>query len=81
LQTQMWVARNEIPGMDAQRRQESQRRTERQGSSLCEGTRHEPEASAARGRQTPRLFLRPDGRDESQVDRREDEKRPEFSHQ
>ena len=67
--------------MDAKRGQESQWRFKRQRESLCQKAGDEPEASAARGRQTPRLFLRPDGGHEVKAHQREDGKRPEFPYQ
>jgi hypothetical protein len=67
-----------IPRMDTQRRQEPQRRLERQGASLCEERRNELEATSTRGRLKARLFLRPHGRDEKEIDIRKDSERPEL---
>jgi hypothetical protein len=68
----------QVTSMDAQRRQEPQRRLERQGASLCEKTRDELETASTRRRIKARLFLRPHGGDEKEVDIRKDSERPEL---
>jgi hypothetical protein len=62
--------------MDTQRRKESKGRFKRQGPSLCEERRHEFETSSTRGRIKARLFLRPYGRDEKEIDIRKNSERP-----
>jgi hypothetical protein len=64
--------------MDAQRRQEPQRRAERQGASLREKARDELETAATRGRLKARLFLRPYEWDEKEIDIRKNSERPEL---
>jgi hypothetical protein len=64
--------------MATQRRQESEWRLKRQGPSLCEERRDELETAATRRRLKERLFLRPHGRDEKEVDIRKDSERPEL---
>jgi hypothetical protein len=68
----------QVTSMDSQRRQEPQRRLERQGASLCEKARDELETASTRGRIKARLFLRPHGGDEKEVDIRKDSERPEL---
>ena len=67
--------------MAAQRGEVREGRLERQGSGLRESARHEPQGSTARGRLTPRLFLREDVWDEEKTDEREDGQRPELADQ
>jgi hypothetical protein len=64
--------------MAAQRRQESQGWLKRQGPSLCEERRHELETASTRGRLKARLFLRPHGGDEKEIDIRKNSERPEL---
>jgi hypothetical protein len=64
--------------MDAQGRQEPQRRAERQGASLCEERRAQLETAATRRRLKARLFLRPHEWDEKEVDIRKNSERPEL---
>jgi hypothetical protein len=67
-----------IPRMAAQGREEPQRRTERQGPSLCETRRAQLETAATRGRLKARLFLRPYEWDEKEIDIRKNSERPEL---
>jgi hypothetical protein len=64
--------------MDTQGRQESQRRLERQGASLCETRRAQLETAATRGRLKARLFLCPYEWDEKEIDIRKNSERPEL---
>jgi len=67
--------------MAEERRQESQGRLERQGTSLLQqGKPGETglETSAAGRRQQARLFLRPYERDEKEANERKNRKRPQF---
>jgi len=64
--------------MDAQGRQEPKGRLKRQGPSLCEERRDELETASTRRRIKARLFLRPHGGDEKEVDIRKDSERPEL---
>jgi hypothetical protein len=64
--------------MDTQGRQESQRRLERQGASLCEARRAQPETTAARRRLKARLILRKDEWYEEKIDIRKNSERPEL---
>jgi len=64
--------------MAEERRQIGEGRIERQGPRLCEETRYESEASAARGRQTARLFLRKNEWNEKETYERKDRKRSQF---
>jgi len=64
--------------MAEKRRQEREGRIERQRSSLCQEGRHESEASTARGRQTQRLFLRKNDRNEEEIDERKDRQGSKF---
>jgi hypothetical protein len=64
--------------MDAQGRQEPQRRPERQGPSLCEERRSQLETASTRGRLKARLFLRPHEWDEKEADIRKNSERPEL---
>jgi hypothetical protein len=62
-------------------RKEPQGRLERQGASLLQRRESREawvEGSSARGRATPRLFLRPYEGHEKEVDERKDRKRSEF---
>jgi len=70
--------KNEESCMATQGRQEPQRRIERQGASLCEKRRDELETAATRRRIKERLFLRPNGGDEKEVDIRKNSERPEL---
>jgi len=67
-----------IPRMDAQGRQEPQRRLERQGASLCEARRAQLETASTRRRLTARLFLRKDEWHEKEIDIRKNSERPEL---
>jgi len=64
--------------MDTQRRKEPQGWFKRQGPSLCEKARDELETASTRRRIKARLFLRPHGGDEKEVDIRKDSERPEL---
>jgi hypothetical protein len=64
--------------MDTQGRQESQRRLERQGASLCETRRAQLETAATRGRIKARLFLCKDEWHEEKIDIRKNSERPEL---
>jgi hypothetical protein len=64
--------------MATQRRKESKWGLERQGPSFCEKRRDELETAATRRRLKERLFLRPHGRHEKEVDIRKDSERPEL---
>jgi hypothetical protein len=64
--------------MDTQGRQEPKRWLKRQGPSLCEERRNELETTSTRGRLKARLFLRPHGGDEKEIDIRKDSERPEL---
>jgi hypothetical protein len=64
--------------MDAQGREESQRRLERQRSGLREKARDELETAATRRRIKARLFLRPHDWDEKEADIRKNSERPEL---
>jgi hypothetical protein len=64
--------------MAEERRKESKGWFERQGSRLCQEGRHELEASTTRGRQQARLFLRPYGRDEKEIDERKNRQGSQF---
>jgi hypothetical protein len=64
--------------MATQRRQESEWGLKRQGPSLCEERRSQLETTSTRGRIKARLFLRPHGRDEKEIDIRKDSERPEL---
>ena len=69
--------------MATQRGEVREGRLERQGPGLLQqGKPREAgaEAPSTRGRQTPRLFLRPYGRHEEEADRREGQERPELPH-
>jgi hypothetical protein len=66
--------------MAEERRQESQGRLERQGTRLREKARHELETSPARRRLPARLFLCEDGRDEKEIDIRQNRQRPRLTH-
>jgi len=59
-------------------REESQRRLERQGASLCKKAGDELEATTAGRRESARLFLRPHERDEVEAYERQDRKRSGF---
>jgi len=67
-----------ITSMAAQRRQESQRRLERQGASLCEERRSQLETASTRRRNKARLSLCKDEWDEKEVDIRKNSERPEL---
>jgi hypothetical protein len=60
------------------RRQEQKWRPKRQGPSLCEERRDELETAATRRRIKKRLFLRPHGGDEKEIDIRKNSERPEL---
>jgi len=64
--------------MATQRRQEPQRWLECQGASIREKARDEFETAATRRRIKERLFLRPHGGDEKEIDIRKDSERPEL---
>jgi len=64
--------------MATQGRQEPQGWLKRQGPSLCEKRRDELETAATRRRIKERLFLRPHGGDEKEIDIRKDSERPEL---
>jgi len=63
--------------MATQRRKESERRFERQGSSIRKEGRDEFKASPTRGRIKEEILLCKNVRDEGQVDFRKDSQRPE----
>jgi hypothetical protein len=67
-----------ITSMDTQRRQESQRRLERQGASLCEERRAQLETTSTRRRLKARLFLRKDEWDEKETHILKNSERPEL---
>jgi hypothetical protein len=70
-----------ISSMDSKRREESQRRLERQGSGFLQRSESREagvESPPTKGRQTPRLFLRPYERYEVEAYERRDRKRSEF---
>jgi hypothetical protein len=62
--------------MATQRREESERRLKRQGSGIRKEGGDEFKASPTRGRIKEEILLCQDGRDEIQVDFREDSQRP-----
>ena len=63
--------------MATQGREESERRLKRQGSGIRKEGGDEFKSSPTRGRITEKIFLCEDGRDEVQVDFRENSQRPE----
>jgi hypothetical protein len=64
--------------MATQGGQEPQRRTERQGPSLCEERRAQLETTSTRGRLKARLFLCKDEWDEKEVNILKNSERPEL---
>jgi len=67
--------------MATQRGQIREGRLERQGTGLVQqgkSRQARTESTSTRGRQTPRLFLRPNGRHEEEADRREGQERPQL---
>jgi len=64
----MLEAHNEHPRMATQRREESEWRSKRQGSSLSKEGGDEFKSSPTRGRIKEEKFLRSDGRDEEKAD-------------
>jgi len=69
--------------MATQRGQVQEGRLERQRTGFLQRSQSRQagsEGSPARGRQTPRLFLRPYGRYEEEANKREDGQRPELPH-
>ena len=66
------------PSMATQGGEESSRRTQRQGPSLCEERRAQLETAATRGRIKARLFLRKDEGYEKQTHISKDSERPEL---
>jgi hypothetical protein len=62
--------------MATQRREESERRSKRQGSGIRKEGGDEFKSSPTRGRITQGFLLRQNGRDEEQVNVREDGERP-----
>jgi hypothetical protein len=64
--------------MATQRRQVGEGWFKRQGPSLCEKRRDELETASTRRRIKARLFLRPHGGDEKEIDIRKDSERPEL---
>jgi hypothetical protein len=70
-----------ISSMDSKRREEPQRRLERQGSGFLQRSESREtgvEAPPARGRQQARLFLRPYGRDEEEINERKNRQGSKF---
>jgi hypothetical protein len=67
-----------VTSMAAVGREESQRGLERQRASLCKEAGDESQATAARGRQQARLFLRPHEGNEGEAYERKDRKRSGF---
>jgi hypothetical protein len=66
-----------VTSMAAQRREESERRSKRQGSGIRKEGGDEFKASPTRGRIKEEIFLCKNVGDESQVDFRKDSQRPE----
>jgi hypothetical protein len=62
--------------MATQGREESERRVERQRKSIRKEARDEFKTSTTRGRLKKEIVLRPNVRDESEVDFRENSERP-----
>jgi hypothetical protein len=62
--------------MATQGREESERRVERQRKSIRKEARDEFKTSTTRGRLKKEIILRPNVRDESEVDFRENSERP-----
>ena len=70
--------------MDSQRGQIRKGWLECQGTGFVQQSQSREtwiESTSTRGRQTPRLFLRPYGRHEEEADQREDGQRSELTHQ
>ena len=65
--------------MAEKRREESERRSQRERSRLCEEARDEFKTTSARRRQEARLILRSYGRYEKEIDGREGQEGPELS--